>query len=411
MSEYLTSPLPLGKGARNPVAAYGASSAQYLVRRMRALPPAQRVPVLRSVLDAVDPALWTSAERAATAARRQGMPAPAALEHGLARAMSAGVTRELRDLGRSRRRPAPASLLGFGCDGGSRGLGEVMEELGAITPLVVSTVVTTSGGSTTTPTTRDHRGTDTTGGVPHGGHSPPVPAGKVQVVQVGPFTFSPAGGHIIWHKKAPIPESWRTWFVTEIAKLSGKFPERTEARVFALDQTLGMSPTQKIAPNLFDGRSPAFRVKNPVDGSTMGIYFVATADGSLGVQYKKLPQLSWWSALMQKIINGLMWLPAKLVEIAKDVYDAAKDAAKYLADQACKLVNNPATGAAVTGGVAVAPGAGAAAAIGVEVAKQLCGGTPPDPVLPLPMPPPPSPAWLLPVLGGGALLLVIAATR
>lgn len=406
MSEYLGSPQALGRGARDPFTAYGQQSASYLVNRMRSLPPGARVPVLKSVLDAVDPDLWRAAERTADARARAGVPAPAALEQGIATAMSRGVQRELVTLGRTRKKPSGPSLLG-GCP-----LGDVLEELGAI---AVRTVRTVSGGSTSTPTTRDHRGTaDDTQRSGHGTSTPPpAPAGKVQLVQIGPFTFSPSGGGVVWHKKAPIPENWRTFFVDELKKLSGKFPERTPASAFGLDKTLGMSPTTKVAPNIFDGRSPAFRVKSPVDGSAFGIYFTATADGTIGIQYKKLPALSWWDAFMQKIINALMWLPCKLVEIAKDVYDAAKDAAKYLADQACKLVNSGAAQAAITAGAtAIAPGGGTAAAqIGLGVAQQMCNGAPPEPVLPLPPPPPPSPPWLLPVLGGGALLLVIAATR
>ena len=392
MSEYLTSPTALGR-SRNPFAAYGQTSASYLVRRMSALPPAQRGPVLRAVLDAVDPSLWSAAQSNAAAARRAGVPAPAALERGLAQAMSTGITRDLAKIGQTRRAPAPKSLIGLAVHGLS-GMGDVFEELGVIV--------------------RDQRGTDPTGPVrPHGGAVPKPPVDPtIEVAQVGPFTFSPNGGHVMIHTPNAIQPAWRDYFVAEIKKLRKSVPQGTTAGGvvtagdIGLTKFLGFPASATVGRSFFDGTLPLFRVKDPKSNRLMGIYIRADQT-VIGVQYKALPTSSMVFPF-NKIWDALTWLPAKLLQVGQAAYDAAKAAAKFLADQACKLVNNPAAGSAVAGGAAVAPGVGTAVATGVGIAQQLCAGPAPDPSLSLPIPPPPSSPWLLPVIGGGALLLVLA---
>lgn len=397
MSEYLTSPTALGR-ARNPIAAYGQSSASGLLRRMSALPPAQRGPVLRAVLDAVDPSLWSAAQRNAAAARRAGVAPAAALERGLASAMSTGITRDLAKIGATRRAPAPKSLMGLAVHGLDGIAGDVFEDLGAVV--------------------RDHRGAETPPGpvVQHGEHGGvPVADPTVELVQVGPFTFSPAGGHVYIHTPNAIQPAWRDYFAAEIAKLRKSVPGGTSAGGvvtagdIGLTKFLGVNAGAQVGKSFFDGTNPLFRIKDPKSGKPMAIYLRADPT-MIGIQYKAIPPSSLVFPF-NKIWDALTWLPAKLVQIGQAAYGAAKAAAKFLADQACKLVNNPATGSAVAGGAAVAPGAGTAVATGVLIAQQLCAGPAPDPSLSLPTPPPPSPPWLLPVVGGGALLLVVLALR
>jgi hypothetical protein len=197
------------------------------------------------------------------------------------------------------------------------------------------------------------------------------------VVQIGPFTFGPGGGRIIWHKKEAIPESWRKWFIAEITKLTGKFKARTPAAELGLDKSLGMDPAQKVAPGLFKGQIPAFRTKDPVSGKTMGIYFLAYPDGAIGVRYKAIPKPPWYQRWLMKFLSGLAWLPSKLMDVGKDIVD-------WLDDKVCGILDDPAVLAAISAAALGGPAVAAGTAAAYAAAKLVCG--PPDQ---LPPPPPP----------------------
>jgi hypothetical protein len=108
---------PLGRnGMSGTITKYGLATARGMIARIRQLPNSQRAAALKMAMDRIDSTLRARCERYALEAQNTGMPAGKALELGLARALSEGVTSELARLGTSRQLPQPSSLLGLGLD-------------------------------------------------------------------------------------------------------------------------------------------------------------------------------------------------------------------------------------------------------------------------------------------------------
>lgn len=89
-----------GRQASAPgVARYGADAARWVMTSIQRVPQPQRKVAMRALLDAIDPKLWTEVDRLSEEHRARGLPPAAALEQGLAQAMSKGVVEEIRAIG------------------------------------------------------------------------------------------------------------------------------------------------------------------------------------------------------------------------------------------------------------------------------------------------------------------------
>ncbi len=102
---------------------YGQKAASLLIARVAPLPPAQRGPALRKILDAVDKSLWTRTQDIWKRYVAQGVDKAAAFPQALSRAMSTGIAAEIIHAGIHGAAPQARSLLGLGCYGGSAALG------------------------------------------------------------------------------------------------------------------------------------------------------------------------------------------------------------------------------------------------------------------------------------------------
>jgi hypothetical protein len=100
-----------------PWGSYGIKAATTILGNLQKLPANQRKPALKSVLNAVDPTLWTRTQQMTQRHIAMGKPPAQALHAGLARAMSSGIVAELHRTGKTQKYPSPNSLLGLGCYG------------------------------------------------------------------------------------------------------------------------------------------------------------------------------------------------------------------------------------------------------------------------------------------------------
>lgn len=379
-------------------AAYGQRAAAYLFERVQYLPPGERLQAMKLVLDKVDPTLWARAEEAARPFVKMMGPR-AAMQEGLARAMSKGVVKELEKIGRSRRAPAKKSLTGLGCYGCAVVLGDVLEALG--------------------DDSRDQRGqtVSTTG---HQSTRPPAPGAAGDVIQIGPFTF-PVGGTTTRGTyrvhTANLPPAWKKWIADELKRLSTTAKGwrdvgpvgQIQASNAGLEKWFGMSPTDPVVRQFVDGTAPLIKSTDPVKGNPVGLFVVATPT-TLEVWYKDMtPKASkpWWKRAWEAIKH----VGAKIVKGVKKAAEYAKDALGKLAELGCKLVQTPgAQQAAAAAGSTPSPQAQAAAA-GATIAASLCKDDPePEPVA-LPVPPPPSSLLPLAIAGGAVALILITRKR
>lgn len=408
-------------GMTDPIAAYGRSASRFLVQRVMALPPAKRAPALKLVLDKIDPTLHARAGQIATQAKAQGMSPRAALERGLAAAMSDGVLKELVTVGKRSQAPAVHSLLGLSCYGCGTVLGDVVESLTSWAPKILTTPVapsSTASGATGV-TVRDSRGQTST--TPR----TTVPSATGDQLAVGPFVFGAGGGRIRVNTAA-LPATWKNYFAKEVQRLTARIRPAANgisilgavapptvtmpAGAFGLDTYLGLPADMPVIAKFFDGTMPIAKAKNPATGQTFGL-FVAATPAMFQVTLAPVNDAGW----LGKLLGYLTWLPVKLIEGAKavagDVYDFAKDAAGWLKDMGCKLVNNPATGAVAAGAATATggPAAGAAAQKGTGIAQNLCNTEEKvdEPAVPQ-APATQSGSSFLPLAIGGAALAALA---
>lgn len=174
-TEYQIEPLGNGNGnGRARFDTYGYNTARGMIKQIRKLPAQHRGTAMRQAMDRIDPTLRSRCEAYATAAQKAGVGAPAALEQGLARALSEGLLTELARLGSSRGLPQPNSLLGLGLDC-ARSRMQGAAALG-IDPALLGAVATM-----TTTGTPPAKTTPTTGGAPA--------SDNANYIDVGPFKF------------------------------------------------------------------------------------------------------------------------------------------------------------------------------------------------------------------------------
>lgn len=396
---------PLGAAAAsNPIARYGQRAAAHLVTTVRTLPPAQRGPALQVILDKVDPTLRRRAAAHTRVLRAGGVPANKALEGGLAKAMSEGILSELVRAGQQRRAPGPRSLLGMGCYGANAVLGDVLEELGAVTVV-------------------DHRGTGTgTVGTRAADGSDPRAAAQVahaasgDMLQFGPFTFGTAGQRIRVHDVGVLPPAWRTWFPDELRRLYDPSDQQASPANIGLDKFFpgAWKAADKVNPRYTNGSTPIFKGTNPVTGKPMGVFInlLPSADGWVFEAWYRdvdlLREKSGWGKAWDKIKSVAAKIVHGIEKGAEAVGKVVAGGLDKLKDFACDMVNNPATGAAA------AIAGGPAGAVGANLAQGICtpAATATPVTAPLPIAPPSMlSGMMLPALVVGGIVLVVVLKR
>jgi hypothetical protein len=444
----------------DPFTKYGSETARGLVAIFRRLPVSDRAAAMKAAMAKIDPTLQARAEKHAKAARAAGAPAAQALEAGIAKAITEGVTTELATLGRTGRRPAPESLLGLGSIAGA------LTSFAKVTPAA----------------------------------SPPA---SVKSIQVGPFSM-PAGNTSVFgvdiRSPSQLPSSWKAAIAHALRRGAGEsgplrpwkmyqtnytnahplpgtggVPSRprvredwiwrNEGEIWKADfchylEALGIKcgkiavGTEQINPNggPFGGVvtqapdsfasemlspdprqvaltweqmrgegderliAPVAKFKHPITGDDWGVFLSLRHAFSgrnmrpddnypiMTIYFARIPGKPWY----HKVWGVISYIPAKIGAAIDATAEAIIDAGKWVGDKTCDLVNKVAPIAA-TGAVAPDPKAKAVAG-GAIVAAGICGGlTPP---LPPPFYPPPASSALLPLLlVGGGVLVVALTTR
>lgn len=139
-----------GSNGRADYGKYGQKAAAKMIAAVKRLPAGQRSDALTAAMKKLDPSLPARCQKYTAQAQAAGAGPAAALQAGLARAISEGVLGELDRVGRSRRAPHPGSLLGMGCSRARSALGATF---GAAVSASQIGGATTGGGfyTTTTP--------------------------------------------------------------------------------------------------------------------------------------------------------------------------------------------------------------------------------------------------------------------
>lgn len=192
------------------LAQYGQQVAASLVATAKQYPTSQRAQIMRTAMNKLDPKLYDRAKANADALVKRGVPAKAALHHGIALGVVQGLGTELLKLG-SRRSPQSSSLSGLGRTRGESALGAVVAQrfgAAAIGGQTTSTSTATPTGVTGNPPqgftwNHDHWEVCGAGCTPHaspyGGATIDLVTGKVtavpvawardKLISVGPFLF------------------------------------------------------------------------------------------------------------------------------------------------------------------------------------------------------------------------------
>ena len=440
---------PLGATAAS-FPRYGQKVARDLVRRMQALPAKDRANVMRRTLAAIDKTLPARAEKFANEARARGVPVKAALETGIARALSQGAVAEIAALGR-RGRLSPQS-------GSLRGLGRAPTSLGA-------TAVATYGRTDpyaetkTTTTTLQAGQCDPQTGLMWTGTAwrratvaeiannptckpppPPAPSDPTaelkrqalqcsrtpdapecqpvgfRAVQVGPFQFpadqSWSGGDW-WGKK--LPADWQGW----IRRVIGKGGNVTYGSR-QLNAFIDVDP-KTLFNNSYVGTSsrtpsptwtPVARAKHPDSGKDYGVFLSITyRDPKKAISDPtNIPILHVIWAPIQKSRYEAVW--DWIEDLAVSIVDVIGDAVNAVKDATCQLLTQPGVEQAAISAAATAPTpTTAGVAAGVVIGQQLCGGAQQQPPPQLP-PQQQGGGWMVPLaIAGGGLLLVLALAR
>lgn len=369
----------VGGGSRgslsNPWNTYGQRSAKIILRKLRTYPAASRPAVLKTMLDAIDPNLYTRVDSMAKQAASDGVPTSQALEYALAKAMTSGILTELDQIGRSRTPPQSRSLLGLGIYGplsGEKGVSNIVDAAGT------GQVYTQSANP------------------------------NEVMLQVGPWFFPDKVGASVTMTKEnttqgitkqvldALTKATATFTATKSGGVSGPWgsgsapPNLVDYDKGALEKMFGTG-SGAIAKVLVDGTYPVFKFKHPTSGKRMGLRItgLGTKDHpKFTVTVIEIPN-TWLGAL----IDSLVELVAKIINVVKDI-------AAAVGNIACNALQVP--GAA---GAAAAATGGAAAA-GVVVAGALCNNPPPPPPL-LPQ----SDSLMVPLLLGGAAIAAIALIK
>lgn len=419
------------------VGTYGQRVARGLLDSVAGLPNSIRTKTLKAAMDRIDPTLYSRAEVAARPLVKAGLPPAAALERGIASAVSTGFARELVDLGRGKA-PQKRSQLGMVL----YGLGATASKVGltpsglpaglvsgpAHTPGECTTdgkyiwgvtaagtgywsslrvgQVCTSIGTTPSPTAGGAQGgvvitgcTDpTTKAVidcPPGVTVQPPQAGPGKMLNVGPFFFPIASKQVTYHTLSDEQSQFITSSALSAMLAAGNVVNSSQ-------MTNGVYPFSKFTyPD---------DASNPNSGKIFGLYYNKD-DGT--VTYKEYVT---GDSIFTSIWNAIKSVAAAIVDVVETVVNAVKDAA-------CSLLSGPAgkVAGAAAGAVVAGPAGAQAGAMGAQVAAQSCAATPPT------CPPgqmidvtgkvcvtvPPQKSSLLPIIliGGAGLAAVLLLTH
>lgn len=427
---------------------FGARAAATIMRRVMALPASERRTAMKRMLDAMDPALFSRAERYANEAKAQGMNPRAALLAGLTRAIAQGMLDELEKSGSSRRAPQAHSLPGLGCYRARGALGAwsaatsgSIVGAGQITavpqqlcdPPSGMTWDSSSGGfwrrlkAGETPKKGPCGGTVTTNTGPAASTvttSEQQTARAGEYMQLGPsssrvwFTIPIEGARLRitplqggsstiargeFQQATHVPSEIWNDIVAQIQKVSSQVEQlkpfsddiakMVDGAPYGLPGKVSKAVVETKVP-IYSFRWPEGSQKSGAAGKRYGLYlrFAGSANAPIWELIFKNNEPD----RFQQALSFLKNLVAKVINVVKDVVEE-------VADLACGLVNNPNAAAAAQ------QASGTGAAVGVGIAQGICGkgGAPP--------PPPTLPGGMdmntVVLLGAGALVVVALAKR
>lgn len=425
----------VGTPPANPFATYGQKAASRILKHVGKVPPLARPVVLAHMLNTIDPTLHARTQQNVRVLISRGVKPQAALQQGLAHAMSTGIVGELVNVGRSRRAPQPRSLLGLGCYGcQAMGATEGATFTGATLQLTGTSscppppgftwngsnwerlrvgAIPVNGPCGAKNTTTDNRGLVWVS--PDKDNQSTAFPFKASIKTDSPrpeltdggdkadYVFTPA-------QAAAMPVSWKAWLKTMFTT-----PPTVDHYTYHYDDTyappggaragiydaLGITKGSAIYIPKHVDYNPWARVTWPTDNSQLGIYAWINASPAQGPYNISLDRLR---ILISKIPTQSSSIWADLIQffIIDGAY-AISEGLKDLGNLACDTLGTP---GAAAGAEKAAAGTGtpvgAAAAAGVAIASGLCGNKP-KPILPVAIP------SILPLALAGAAGLVVLA--
>jgi hypothetical protein len=440
---------------------YGAKAAQVIISQVSRLPVRSRPAAMKALLAKIDKSLWSRTSDIWKRYVSQGVAPDQAFPMALARAMAAGFSAEIVDMGLRRKAPQVNSLLGLGCYG----------LCGA--PLSLGYLLTEEGGGST--------GGSTGGSYPsvplppkpvvHDGGvipvTPPVDDSGIKVFYVGGFPFrgdvpiktwvsSNATANDNGRARPPLfqvehPDgmsadqiAFLTKYLTEEVNANGKSDQMVHYNAtssepyyrepdaefwfskLGIQQDVGVRFQNLRALRL--ATSPVAWTVHPTTGDNLAMhvtlarldmakdYNVVSNPLVLKAWISKMPSPNWWTSLLQTVVKLPITLDptgsveavqdavGKATKVVIDIHDAIRDAIHKLT---CEVLNSK---EGETAGAAVAAYYGAPPQVGVEgvkTAASLCpGGGQPLPLPPIPVAKP----SMLPVVllaGGGVLAALL----
>ncbi len=376
---------PLVGGASDPIRQYGERAAEYILARLELVGVDQRAGALELALRALDPTLPARVARKERKFISQGEPPDRAQRRAIAAALSEGMLKEVVALGR--KSPKARSLIGVGA----------YEALGVVV--------------------RDHRITEVERAAQAEATRQATQYKYGRGTDADPWRFPPAmiAGTSRDHRIIALAP-FKAAYNSAISRY-GQFPTIGGLR----DQLVaGVKSGTVPFITFIVAQSAQVMGRTVTRGQKYGVYY---NESYKTMALKKIPArkrglMKSLGSALKGIGKGIIALPKTAAEMAvkgaKKLYDAAKDVVDKLGDLACGVMSHPAAGAAAAGGAAAYGAPPQVGAVGVGVAKEICGGAgvpgvPPEDLMP---PARGLPGWVLPVaLGGGALVLVLALRR
>ena len=341
---------PFVGGPGDPIKQYGERATEYMMARLERVPMDQRAAALEIALKAVDPTLPGRVEGKERTFIAQGDAPDRAQRRAIAASLSEGMLREMIRLGRGKP-PKASSLLGVGAWHAQQALGEE--------------VVKSTRGRRLTDAERKAlqykygRGTDA-----DPWRFPPGMIDRTvrdhRIINLEPIQKAYQSA-ITRYGKLP----WGVGKMIQAAVRDGKIPFIT----FTLAE------------------AATVRGKTLCKGQKMGIYFDERVKT---MQIRKIPKrkrdlLGKLGSALKGIGKGIFAGAKKLAELAAKgavkLYEYGKDAIDKLGDLACGLVNHPVAEAAAAGGAVASGAPPQVGAMGVGVARGICGGA--DEVVPV----------------------------
>lgn len=317
-------------GGATPFANYGLTSAAALIETVKMMPPDMRTAQLRKALDQIDPTLYARAEKLAEIEAKAGVPALVALERGIGAAMSTGISKEIIELGRGKY-PAKQTQLGAVCYSCFAALGDAAP---------------TSGGDA--------------------------------MFKIGPFMIPRGKGKATW-KSGSITDEQKHW-LRECGLTTAHAYKDAGWKNFNLRGILnnGEWPLVKFTV------TPEMTQSNVVSGMKVGEEWAFYTKGKT-YEYGEFEVILAPYKAPKDPTKKSMWQRAwsAIKKAVVAVVNFAKDAARWVADKACKLIGSPvgqvaaaaagaAAGAYMGGSTGAQVGAQVGAA-GAQIAAQACG--------------------------------------